>query len=150
MCSKSAGLYNRANFVIRQYATAVDSFDSMKPLYDNQMQVFRLVNDILAGTKYLGDNKWLPYNAIDRVLKVSKDKAYYALPAQANQQILKLLLRDYKSFFEAIKAYKSNPAAFTGRPRLPRYVKENGLKTAILTNQICTVKDDKYLKLPGT
>ena len=24
------------------------------------------------------------------------------------------------------------------------------LKTAILTNQICTVKDDKYLKLPGT
>ena len=29
LCSKSAGLYNRANFVIRQYATAVDSFDSM-------------------------------------------------------------------------------------------------------------------------
>ncbi len=150
LCSKSAGLYNRANFVIRQYATAVYSFDSMKPLYDNQMLVFKLVNDILAGTKYLGDNRWLSYNAIDRVLKVSKDKAYYALPAQANQQILKLLLRDYKSFFEAIKAYKNNPAAFTGRPRLPRYVKENVLKTAILTNQICTVKDDKYLKLPGT
>ncbi len=150
LCSKSAGLYNRANFIIRQYATAVYSFDSMKPLYDNQMLVFKLVNDILAGTKYLGDNRWLSYNAIDRVLKVSKDKAYYALPAQANQQILKLLLRDYKSFFEAIKAYKNNPAAFTGRPRLPRYVKENVLKTAILTNQICTVKDDKYLKLPGT
>ena len=150
LCSKSAGLYNRANFVIRQYATAMDSFDSMKPLYDNQMQVFRLVSDILVGTKYLGDNRWLSYNAIDRVLKVSKDKAYYALPAQANQQVLKLLLRDYKSFFEAIKVYKSNPTTFTGRPRLPKYVKENGLKTAILTNQICTVKDDKYLKLPGT
>lgn len=150
MCSNSARLYNRANFVIRQYATAVDSFDSMKPLYDNQMQVFRLVNGILAGSKYLGDNKWLSYNAIDRVLKVSKDKAYYALPAQANQQILKLLLRDYKSFFEAIKVYKDNPTAFTGRPRLPKYVKENGLKTAILTNQICTVREDKYLKLPGT
>jgi len=150
LCSKSAGLYNRANFIIRQYATAVYSFDSMKPLYDNQMLVFKLVNDILAGTKYLGDNRWLSYNAIDRVLKVSKDKAYYALPSQANQQVLKLLLRDYKSFFEAIKVYKSNPAAFTGRPRLPKYVKENGLKTAILTNQICTVKDDKYLKLPGT
>ena len=49
-----------------------------------------------------------------------------------------------------LKVYKRDPSAFTGRPRLPKYVKENGLKTAILTNQICTVKDDKYLKFPGT
>ncbi len=150
LCRKSAALYNRANFIIRQYATAAHSFSVMRPLYDNQMQVFMLVNDILAGTKYLGDNRWLSYNAIDRVLKISKDKDYYALPAQANQQVLKLLLRDYKSFFEAVKAYKRNPSAFTGRPRLPKYVKENGLKTAILTNQICTIKNDRYLKLPGT
>ena len=150
LCRKSAALYNRANFIIRQYATAAHSFSVMRPLYDNQMQVFMLVNDILAGTKYLGDNSWLSYNAIDRTLKMSKDKAYYGLPAQANQQVLKLLSRDYKSFFEALKVYKRDPSAFTGRPRLPKYVKENGLKTAILTNQICTVKDDKYLKLPGT
>ena len=122
----------------------------MKPLYDNQMKVYRMVNDILAGTKYLGDNKWLSYNAIDHVLKVSKDSTYYALPAQANQQVLKMLLRDYKSFFEAIKAYKTKPSVFTGRPGLPRYCKESGLKTAVLTNQICTIKDDKYLKFPGT
>ena len=150
LCKKSAVLYNRANFIIRQYATAAHSFSEMRPLYDNQMNVFKLVNDILDGTKYLGDNSWLSYNAIDRILKMSKDKAYYALPAQANQQVLKLLSRDYKSFFEALKVYKRDPSAFTGRPRLPRYVKENGLKSAILTNQICTVKDDKYLKLPGT
>ncbi len=150
LCKKSAVLYNRANFIIRQYATAANSFSEMRPLYDNQMRVFKLVSDILAGTKYLGDNRWLSYNAIDRVLKISKDKTYYALPAQANQQVLKLLLRDYKSFFEALKVYKRDPSAFTGRPRLPKYVKENGLKTAILTNQICTIKEDKYLKLPGT
>ena len=103
LCKKSAVLYNRANFIIRQYATAAHSFSAMRPLYDNQMQVFKLVNDILAGTKYLGDNSWLSYNAIDRILKMSKDKTYYALPAQANQQVLKLLSRDYKSFFEALK-----------------------------------------------
>ena len=150
LCIKSAALYNRANFLIRQYATAVDSFDAMKPLYENQAKAYRLVRDILIGTRYLGDSRWLTYNALDRVLKVSKDSAYYALPAQANQQVLKLLLRDYKSFFEAVKAYKMKPAAFTGRPRLPKYCRENGLKTAVLTNQICTIKDDKYLKFPGT
>ena len=51
LCRKSAVLYNRANFVMRQYSTAVDCFNKMKPLYDNQMQVYRLVNDILAGKK---------------------------------------------------------------------------------------------------
>ena len=73
LCKKSAVLYNRANFIIRQYATAANSFSEMRPLYDNQMQVFKLVNDILVGTKYLGDNRWLSYNAIDRILKMSKD-----------------------------------------------------------------------------
>ena len=81
LCAKSAALYNRANFLIRQYATSVDSISAMKPLHVNQMEVYRLINDILAGTRYLGDNRWLSYNAIDRVLKISKDRAYYALPA---------------------------------------------------------------------
>ena len=80
------------------------------------MQVFRLVNDILDGTKYQVKGSWLSYNALDYLLKATKDKAYYGLPSQANQQILKLLLRDYKSFFEAVKAYAKTPSAFTGCP----------------------------------
>lgn len=150
LCRKSAVLYNRANFVMRQYSTAVDCFNKMKPLYDNQMQVYRLVNEILAGKKYLRNNKWLSYNAIDYFLKASKDEAYYALPAQANQQVLKMLISDYKAFFGIIKTYKNNPDCYTGRPRLPKYFKDGDLKTAILTNQICIIKENKYLKFPGT
>ena len=150
LCADSAALYNRGNFIIRQYATAVESFDMIKPLYENQAQVFNLVQSILGGTKYLTESRWLSYNGIDHLLKSSKDRSYYALPAQVNQQVLKQLMRDYKSFFEAIKVYKTNPAAFTGRPRLPGYVKDDGLKTAVLTNQICSVKEHKYLKFPGT
>ena len=150
MCRNSAILYNRANFILRQFATAFDSFDAKKPLYSNQMEVYHLVMDILGGTKYLRGNKWLSYGALDRILKVTKDTAYYALPAQANQQTLKLLIRDYGSFFCAIKAYQNNASAFTGRPRLPGYIKDKGLKTAILTNQICVIKEERFLKLPGT
>ena len=76
LCKKSAVLYNRANFIIRQYATAAHSFSAMRPLYDNQMQVFKLVNEILAGTKYLGDNSWLSYNAIDRILRLALRKDF--------------------------------------------------------------------------
>ena len=149
ICRSSAILYNRANFILRQYSSSVDSMAVFKPLFPNQMMVYRLVRDNLSGTKYLGDSKWLSYNALDYLLKVTKDKAYYALPSQANQQILKLLLRDYKSFFEAVKVYGKNPEAFTGRPKMPGYMSSGSFKTAILTNQICRLKDGG-LKFPGT
>ena len=150
ICRASAMLYNRANFIIRQYASARDAFESYKPLYPNQMQIFRLVSDTLEGTRYHESGSWLSYNALDYLLKTTKDKAYYGLPAQANQQILKLLLRDYKSFFEAVKAFSKSPSAFTGRPRMPKYVAAGKYKTAILTNQICRIKDGSSIRFPGT
>ena len=149
ICRSSAILYNRANFILRQYSSSVDSMAGFKPLFPNQMLVYRLVRDNLTGTKYLGASKWLTYNALDHLLKITRDKAYYALPAQANQQILKLLLRDYKSFFEAVKVYGRNPEAFTGRPKMPGYVSQGSFKTSVLTNQICRIKDG-HLKFPGT
>ena len=149
ICRSSAVLYNRANFILRQYSSSVDSMAGFKPLFPNQMLVYRLVRDNLTGTKYLGASKWLTYNALDHLLKITRDKAYYALPSQANQQILKLLLRDYKSFFEAVKVYGRNPEAFTGRPKMPGYMSQGSFKTAVLTNQICRIKDG-YLRFPGT
>ena len=149
ICRSSAVLYNRANFILRQYSSSVDSMAGFKPLFPNQMLVYRLVRDNLTGTKYLGASKWLTYNALDHLLKITRDKAYYALPSQANQQILKLLLRDYKSFFEAVKVYGRNPGAFTGRPKMPGYMSQGSFKTAVLTNQICRIKDG-YLRFPGT
>ena len=52
ICSASAMLYNRANFIIRQYSSAVEAMKSFKPLFPNQMQVFRMVNEILKELKY--------------------------------------------------------------------------------------------------
>ena len=57
MCQNSAILYNRANFILRQFVTAFDSFDAKKPLYSNQIEVYHLVMDILGGTKYPTVNK---------------------------------------------------------------------------------------------
>ena len=76
ICRSSAFLYNRANFILRQYSSSVDSMAMFKPLFPNQMVVYRLVRDSLFGTKYLGDSKWLSYNAVDHLLKVTRDKAY--------------------------------------------------------------------------
>ncbi len=48
-------------------------------------------------------------------------EAYKALPAKVSQQILMVLGRNWKSFFEALEAYNEDPSKFLGRPKLPKY-----------------------------
>ena len=150
LCMKSALLYNRANYLVRQYATAVRDMGRMKPLHENQIHVYRLVRETTDGTRYEVKGSWLTYGQLDYILKRTEDPAYRSLPAQANQQILKRLVRDYKSFFEAQKVWKKHPGQFTGKPKMPGYRKKGSLVTAVLTNQICAVKEKHYLKFPGT
>ena len=153
LCERSAALYNRANFIVRQYATAVRDLEEGKAeeaLHENQKQVWHLVRETTAGTRYEPHGKWLTYGQLDYVLKRTDDPSYRALPAQANQQILKRIVRDYKSFFEALKVWQRRPECFTGRPGLPRYRKKGSLITAVLTNQICRIAGGHYLKFPGT
>jgi hypothetical protein len=40
---------------------------------------------------------------------------------KVSQQILMILDKNWKSFFEAVKAYKTDASKFTGRPKLPLY-----------------------------
>ena len=150
LCKDSAALYNRANYLMRQHATAVRDMGEGKDLKKNQEETWHLIRRITKGTKYEPKGKWLGYGQLDYVLKMTADRAYFSLPAQANQQILKRVIRDYKSFFEALKKYEKSPGSFTGHPRLPGYKKKGGMATAVLTNQICRIKDSHYLKFPGT
>ncbi len=149
ICRKSALLYNRANYILRQYATAVRDFENFKTLTANQMEVYRSVSFVTAGTKYQPKGKLLTYGTLDFYLKKTNDISYYAMYSQANQQILKLLLRNYKAFFNSVKAYKADAGVFTGRPKMPGYKKDGSFMTAILTNQICKITDGRYLKVPG-
>ena len=150
LCAGSVCLYNRANFLMRQYATSVRAMEEMKPLRENQMQAYQLVSKATRGSRHEPKGAWLTYGQLDHVLKMTDDPAYRSLPAQANQQVLKRLLRDYKSFFKALEQYRKHPERFTGAPRLPGYRRKGSLATAVLTNQICRIKEGRYLKFPGT
>ena len=150
MCLASARLFNRGTYLIRQYATATKRMEQDMELTENQKEAYDLIREITLGTKYFPKQKWLSYGQLDFILKTSGDPAYRGVPAQANQQILKCILRNFKAFFEAVKAYRDRPESFTGRPKMPGYKKKGGMATAILTNQICTFKEEKYLKFPGT
>ncbi len=96
------------------------------------------------------NNSFLGYNLLDGIFKLNNQSDYISLPGQVNQQVLRLLINDWKSFFKANKDYRVNPKKYKGKPKPPKYAKKNGRKTVTLSNQICKIKDNKYLRFPKT
>ncbi len=78
-------------------------------------------------------NKILFYNDLDRLLK--GEQCYKLLPAHTAQHTLKLLSRNWKSFFNALKEWKKQPIKFLSCPRSPYYKKPTGETIAIFSNQ---------------
>ena len=65
------------------------------------------------------------------------------LPRQTAQHVLKHVVRDLKSFFEAMKQYKTNPKMFTGKPKLPGYKHKGGTSSFDISNQDCAIYQNK-------
>ena len=116
-CFKSKNLYNFANYQIRQ--------------------------------KFCAEGKYISYNQMDKLLKQENmDFDYRNMPtAQSAQQILRLLDKNWKSFFKAIKDWSKHKEKYTGRPKLPNYLSKNGRYLLILTNMNCKLKD-KQIHFP--
>ena len=110
-CHRSKNLYNHRNFLIRQ--------------------------------TFIEDGKWLRYGEVDRLLKANTDYPdYREMPtAQTAQQTLRLLDKNWASFFAAIKDWKAHPEKYKGRPKLPKYKPKDGYFPLVLTNQNCNLKD---------
>lgn len=94
---------------------------------------------------------YVNYNEMNRLMK--SQEAYKALPAKVSQQILMVLDKNWKSFFEAFNAYKADSSKFTGRPKLPKYKdKVKGRNLLVYTIQAISSKQLKkgIIKLSGT
>lgn len=116
-CFKSKNLYNYANYIIRQ--------------------------------EFVNNGKWIRYNELDKILKKEDNNYDYKnMPiSSSSQQCLKLLDKNWKSFFASIKDYNNNPNKYLGRPKLPKYRFKNGRNILILTNQNCKIKNG-YITFP--
>ena len=116
-CYKSKNLYNFANYHVRK--------------------------------QFINTGKWLRYYDLDKLMKQSgMDFDYRSLPAiKSSQQCLRLLDKNWKSFFKAIK--DKDKSKYNGRPKLPKYLPKNGRNLIILTNQSCKIKNG-ILKFPKT
>jgi transposase len=68
---------------------------------------------------FIHQGKYLSYNQMDKIMQ--KHDAYRMLPSKVSQHVLKLLDKNWKSFFAALQAYREDSSKFLGRPKLPGY-----------------------------
>jgi putative transposase len=111
----SKNLYNKANYIIRK-------------------EFIRTRKEKENGN--LKNANWIKYRELQKVLQDDKDIDYTSLPAKVSQHVLKLLDKNWKSFFASIRDWKKNPQNYIGRPNLPKYKnKTKGRNTLCYTIQ---------------
>ena len=149
---KSANLYNATNFYVRQVFSGISKDASRR--HANEQEAIEQVNACMAEhprfREVTAESPYLSYGMLDYVFKTLRHEAYYDLPAQANQQVMQEVFEAWKSFNKATKDYRTSPEKYSGRPKPPGYAKKGSRKTLTLSNQICVVKEERYLKLPKT
>jgi putative transposase len=179
LCFKAKNLYNITNYYIRQVYTALKketrnenqlqvlrdietNFPKMNEIRQKSYEIAKMKPKKVDKSGKITDAMFKPfemphheksfigYGFVEALFKVMKQVDYTSMPSQSNQQTMKKVYDDWKSFFEASKKYKINPAIFSGKPKIPKYKQKNGRTTCYLTNQITTIKVGNVLKLPGT
>jgi putative transposase len=73
----------------------------------------------LVRQSFIFQGKYLGYAEVFHLIK--SHEAYQALPRKVSNDVLRLLDKNWKSFFKAIKAWGKDPSQFLGRPALPKY-----------------------------
>ena len=120
------------------------------PYYNMFCEYTHLAKNLYNHANYLVRNefvetgKWLRYLDLDKILREDLEfPDYRNMPAaQSAQQVLRLLDRNWKSFFNSIKDWSKNKERYLGRPKLPKYKPKDGKLVLPLTNQQVKVKGD--------
>lgn len=89
---------------------------------------------------YINNKTFLNYIQLDKLMQ--QTESYKALPSKVSQQTLRLLDRNWKSFFQALKSFQQNPTKFQGIPYIPQYLhKEKGRFTVVYSSQAINKKN---------
>ena len=120
---KCKNLYNKGLYVVRQH-------------------YFQYKDDNTVKYKYLN------YYSLEKKLRAENDVDYRALPAPVAQQVLMMVDRNFKSFFNLLN--KRNRGEYSEEVRMPKYLNKGGLFPAVFTTASFSQKWIKQgvVKLP--
>ena len=120
------------------------NYEAIKEICHKSKNLYNYANYILR--KSFFETRKLPneYDLV-KILTNENQSDYRALPAQTAQQTIKLLFKNWKSFFKLCKAYKKDRSKFKGRPRIPKFKPraEKGFFATVFTDQQIKLKENK-------
>jgi hypothetical protein len=94
----------------------------------------------LVRQSFIFEHRYLGYEDVYPQMK--GHEAYRALPAKVAQQVLRLLDKNWQSYFAACDAYREDPTKFTKHPKLPHYKhKTDGRYALVYTIQALSRPD---------
>lgn len=94
-------------------------------LCGNSKNLYNYCNYILRQS-YINGGKLPSEYDLSKQLTKEKQIDWLRMGANTNQQILKLLYKNWKSYSNAVKEYSKNSSKFLGKPKIPNYKDKNG------------------------
>lgn len=142
-------LSNAALFRLRQNFTSGDK----EALTDNEREVLAEIEATIKATGKARPNAVISYPFLEKLMRVTENPDFFSgLPMQTAQQILKQRVQSYKDWLASLRRYNTDPSGYTGRPKMPGYIRGE-MCTFTITNQDCVIYRDGdrcLLKFPKT
>ena len=126
----------------KYYAIIDETAFASKNVYNTANYIIR--QKLIAGDGYT--------NLGELYHEVKKTEAYISLPRKVSNDVLRQVMRDWKSFKEAKKVYEKEPKKFLGKPKLPKYKhKTEGRNLVVYDKQAISKKSlrEGIVKLSG-
>ena len=89
--------------------------------------------------EFINNGNWIKYNQLFQLVKESEP--YKDIGNNTGQGTLRILDKNWKAFFKAIKDWKKNPSKYLGRPKIPKYKDKDGRFLVSLDSNKVKLKD---------
>jgi len=89
--------------------------------------------------EFITIGKWI--RGFDLINQCNEFENYKLLNAQSAQQTIRLVDKNWTSYFASIKEYNKHPKKFLGMPRMPHYKPKDGESILIFTNQQAHIRN---------
>ena len=98
--------------------------------------------------EFISNNIYIPSGTLVKQLRAENNIDFRRLPSKVGNEVIRILDRNWKSFFAIIKDWKKNPSKYLGRPGLPKYKnKKKGRNIVVYDLQAISSKELKKEKL---
>ena len=142
-------LSNAAIYRLRQNFTSRGK-DLLSPNEKEVLSEIDLVIDTLGRPR---PKAVISYPFLEKMMRLSENPDFFSgLPMQTAQHILKDKVNDFQNWLSALRAYHADPKGYTGKPKMPGYIRGDR-RFFTITNQDCVIyRSDghSYLKFPKT